>query len=879
MQLFKTVYFPDLPHGPGQKRGLTIAFNNTEPDVRETISALNSLTLRRLIGHTTFNSLAESADQSGLSINAYCRERIQDCLTRGEHVAITPGDLALQATFAGGRGSPLHDWFPFLEGYSPDFVVEAVRRFAPSAKTILDPFAGSGTTPISVMMLGRTGPYCEVNPLCQLLISAKVNALKASEHERISLAHALEEAANDWASMRRPPRARDLEKSYIRAFGSSEFFDPNDFDRILRARTYIDRIEEVCLANLLAIAATRSLIPASKLIRRGDLRFKNQRELERGETNFDEEFAAALRLIAADLKHVEHVSGDAHFVGGDSRLSLARYGDRVDAVVTSPPYLNGTNYFRNTKIELWFLRSIKNGADLRAFRDMSITSGINDVTVTKVREGRRGLASDSLNRTLSELSRSAYDVRIPLMVEGYFSDLLPVFEGICHIATPGAPIVVDIGDSFYGGVHVATDTILTEMLSALNVKREASITLRERMSRGGFPLKQSLLVFRTPLPKKVRRTADAALWEQFKSDLPHQKGRMAARNWGHPLHSLCSYQGKLKPSLAHSLVQAFVPEGGRILDPFAGVGTIPFEAALNGRKAYGFEISPSAYMISDAKLRKPDAKEIDELLAQIEKFITSQLPSKEALKAADLIRFNSAISDYFHPMTLREILSCRKFLRDSACSSAAFSLVHSCMQHILHGNRPYALSRRSHPITPFAPTGETEYRALMPRLREKISRSLSADRGPTYVEGKVWERDCTLPWPDQVSDLDAVITSPPFFDSTRFYLANWMRVWFSGWEAEDFRTRPQNFVDERQKKSFSVYDSVLRQARERLKPGGFVVLHLGSSRKCDMASELLKIAAPYFGKIDLFVENVEHCESHGIRDKGTVTAHQYLVLA
>ena len=70
-------------------------------------------------------------------------------------------------------------------------------------------------------------------------------------------------------------------------------------------------------------------------------------------------------------------------------------------------------------------------------------------------------------------------------------------------------------------------------------------------------------------------------------------------------------------------------------------------------------------------------------------------------------------------------------------------------------------------------------------------------------------------------DLDAIITSPPFFDSTRFHTANWMRLWFAGWEASDFVEKPATFVDERQKRSFAIYDSIFSQGAERLKPGGY----------------------------------------------------------
>jgi len=123
-----------------------------------------------------------------------------------------------------------------------------------------------------------------------------------------------------------------------------------------------------------------------------------------------------------------------------------------------------------------------------------------------------------------------------------------------------------------------------------------------------------------------------------------------------------------------------------------------------------------------------------------------------------------------------------------------------------------------------------------------------------------------------------VITSPPFFDSTRFYLSNWMRLWFCGWEASDFLERPQAFVDERQKSSFEVYYPIFRQCRERLKIGGVAVFHLGASKKWDMAKELGRIAKAWFRVADIYSESVSHCESHGFRDKGTVQSHQYLVL-
>jgi hypothetical protein len=203
----------------------------------------------------------------------------------------------------------------------------------------------------------------------------------------------------------------------------------------------------------------------------------------------------------------------------------------------------------------------------------------------------------------------------------------------------------------------------------------------------------------------------------------------------------------------------------------------------------------------------------------------------------------------------------------------------TAMLHVLHGNRPYALSRRSHPVTPFAPTGPTEYRSVMQKLRDKVDRGMECPLPPEFVRGSCFQTDICGDWPSECRAVDAIITSPPFFDSTRFYMTNWMRYWFCGWERRDFDTEPARFVESLQRQSLGVYSTVFARFREHLVPGGVAVLHLGQSKKCDMGLDLSRIASEFLAVEELFTEDVTHCEKHGLSDKGTVTAHQYLVLS
>ncbi len=893
-QSYKNVYFKDYPKLASARSSLTLAFGKRDENLYDAVRHLSSDSLRNALGYDSFTALREDAQAEDKTLNAFCLT-----ILRSHHEAHGQSAAAwlpgfethnplvfdpIQATFNGGRHEPLHEWYPWLEGYSPAFVESVIGRYCPNARSVFDPFGGTGTTALTASRLGKDAHYAEINPLLQFLTASKVIALRLRDRYRNGLAgelRTLSKTLNERIDANRQDIR--LKQTYDAVFGDSTFFDSDVFTDVLRCRTLIDNIgcTAPLLARFLTIAVLRALIPASRLIRRGDLRFKTKKEMERGCIKLRDEIRAALALIAYDIEDISLIDQAPVLL-----LENAKNLDRVpalsvDTVITSPPYLNGTNYFRNTKVELWFMRCLKERRDLSRFRFNSMTAGINDVTASKL----VGEMPPSAAPVVKALEANAYDVRIPRMVACFASEMHQILHALALHTRKNGMIVIDIGDSAYAGVHVPTDQFIVESLDTAGFDLSNEMTLRQRCSRGQTKLTQKLLVFtskprrRTITQRTMKQSSEwLSAWSDFKKFLPHRQGSFAKRNWGHPRHSLCSYQGKMKPSLATYLVKTFTTPGSRLLDPFSGVGTIPFEAALHGVESWGFDISPPAVHITAGKIGQCVAKACETTVKKLEEYLRVRKVGTSERKSAESIRFNGTLASYFHEKTLEEILLARKYFLKNPPVSASQSLVFACLLHILHGNRPYALSRRSHPITPFAPSGKTEYRAIIPRLSNKVERSLATPIPDNFVPGYSMFQDATAWWPANVEDLDAVITSPPFFDSTRFYLGNWMRLWFCGWEINDFRERPMTFVDERQKHGFEVYFSVLRQCRERLKPGGVVVFHLGTSKKCDMAKEMARIARMWFRVADIYTECVTHCESHGIRDKGTVIGHQFLVL-
>jgi DNA modification methylase len=885
-QYYKSLYFSDYPSEDANERSVTIAFNESEMPYFTRVKELTTPEIKDLIGFVLYDDIVRLAEQEERSINQMIKRLIKQNLEKQTKTTFTEKDV----TFSNSKNIPFQRWYPYIEGYSPDFVKSLINEYKIENCTIYEPFAGTGTTIFAADQCGLKTVYSEVNPLLQFLTQVKINVLKESQIKRSAISNELKNiGTNIFDAINNFLEDEDLNNSYIQAFGESKYFPDDTFSKILKLRTYIDFLyleKDELIADLLSVAVFSCLLSVSFLKKNGDVRFRTKDEIAKGEMKtLEEVLPEKIKEIASDLLCADFsMKTKPEFILSNSKKTDCIHDLKIGAIITSPPYLNGTNYFRNTKVELWFLRYLQNENDLRFFRDQALTSGINDVK----REYANQIANEKvdncklLSDTLLELEQKSYDSRIQLMVKCYFYEMFQVFNNIKNHLQENAKILIDLGDSIFCGVHVKTDKILIDILQSIGYKLIDTKILRKRRSKNNEILSQVLIVFNYNQPVENNNAVLPdyhwqTKWNDIKTNLPYQKEPFSKKNWGNPNHSLCSYQGKLKPAIANYLATTFVPEGGTFLDLFSGVGTIPFEGALTGRKAYGIDISKPAYFISSAKVGKSNSQKCVEIIANLENYINLN-KSKIDCGNWENFGFNKTLQDYYEPQTFREILSARNYFIQNPPKTTEEMLVISALLHILHGNRPYALSRRSHPIVPYAPTGDFEYKNLIEKLSEKVTKSLKVELPENFTNGKIFLQDTTKIWSQEITDLDAIITSPPFFDSTRFYLTNWIRIWFAGWSVEDFKYQTRSFVEERQKIDFSIYEPIFRQAKERLKKDGVFVLHLGKSVKCDMAKELQKVAKRWFKTADLFDESVAHCQSHGIKDIGTVTSHQYLVL-
>lgn len=136
----------------------------------------------------------------------------------------------------------------------------------------------------------------------------------------------------------------------------------------------------------------------------------------------------------------------------------------------------------------------------------------------------------------------------------------------------------------------------------------------------------------------------------FAAEIPRQVLDIKNKNRS----NLFAWRGQFSPQLIESLLTAYCPPGSVVLDPFAGSGTVLYEAARMGLPAYGFELNPSAWTFSklyefvNIPLHSRE-ETIRELRARVEDEFPIIIFAEEVLPPEEIeeriIRLEESISD------------------------------------------------------------------------------------------------------------------------------------------------------------------------------------------------------------------------------------------
>jgi SAM-dependent methyltransferase len=402
----------------------------------------------------------------------------------------------LGRTFRETRQNAFHRWYSYVEGFSADYIVATLAELGDSPASLYDPFGGSGTALVEAARRGIPSYFAEANPFMAFVCEAKINSAGWAAEHLSTAVDLLGEYSRDIAS---PAFARAAERVDLAAYSESlvrrDFFEHSHLRQLILALELARELGETKehAGRLATLACAANIVDASNMTRRADLRRRKPGEYK---TRVVDVCSGVTNSIAAMLEDLAEVGtwGRTIQAATDCRDIADSYDQAFEVAVTSPPYLNGTNYVRNTKLELFLLGFVDTEDDLGPLRHAGVTGGITQAATS--REIRNRIPEVEVVATA--LDGVARDMRIPHLVRAYFSDMLEALRAVFRSLVDGGVFVLDIGDSKFYGVHVPTDRLIAQLAEEVGFVIEEDRVIARRVSRDKSPLVQVDFVLRKP---------------------------------------------------------------------------------------------------------------------------------------------------------------------------------------------------------------------------------------------------------------------------------------------------------------------------------------------------------------------------------------------
>ncbi len=337
-----------------------------------------------------------------------------------------------------------HSIFYYPAKFIPHVVRYALKSFTKEDDWVVDPFAGSGTVGVEAYLCKRNAFLLDLNPLLNYMIPLKVR----TEKERLS-----EESLSQTLD-----NLESSEDCYTPAWSNIAYwYPPEMLEAVSRYWGFIKNSDRTIYTSIIESALLKASKHFSYAEHRTPKLFRSKSKLKYVEellqTDWSEKLGKMIRsrsletlrnlndFAAVTNQHQNRVE----FEGGVDSSYYPLQRD-LDALITSPPYLQAQEYMRTVKMELFWL----------GYNDEQIR-GLSRLEIP-YRKADRIVQTPSLDKVRAELTRQD----LLQLLDSYFCHTINALENAMNQLKPNARACIFIGNPLIDGIKVEIWRILME---------------------------------------------------------------------------------------------------------------------------------------------------------------------------------------------------------------------------------------------------------------------------------------------------------------------------------------------------------------------------------------------------------------------------------
>ena len=371
--------------------------------------------------------------------------------------------------FSSNKRLPMHRWVPWIAGYSQQFVQDALSRYLPRPGTVLDPFAGVGTTLVEAVLAGHRAIGFEINPYAAFACQTKLNAYKLDPPGvRAAVAHFQTFCgaafADTYTPQSTPPPGFKTR---------SAFYGPQVLHKVLGVQDFITlTLEPGLLQDLFRMAFGATMVTYSNYSYEPSLgRRTTAGKAEIEDFPVGEIIVQKLTDMIADIEWMQdHLRGKEptarvvteSFFTGRAHLPASS----VDLLVTSPPYLNNYHYNRNTRPHLYWLGFAATPRDFKPLEEQNFGKFWQTVREEACVELDDSITAPAIRSAVQQLREKHQEKGIyggngwANYAASYFNDCYRFARTAQYALKSKGTAVVVIGNSIVQGMMIPTDQFL-----------------------------------------------------------------------------------------------------------------------------------------------------------------------------------------------------------------------------------------------------------------------------------------------------------------------------------------------------------------------------------------------------------------------------------